>query len=66
MKKILFVTHSGVIRSLLSEAKKINLDEIFNVSVEYDEIFRFKVNYSDKPCLNFLDKKEVFENKQNI
>lgn len=66
LKKILFVTHSGVIRSLLSEAKKINLDEIFNVSVEYDEIFRFKVNYSDKPCLIFLDKKEVFENKQNI
>ena len=62
-KKVLFVTHSGVIRSLLSEALKIKLDQIFDISVRFDEIYRFSFTTSKKPELYFLDKKDTNTNK---
>ena len=55
LQKILLVTHAGVIRSLISEALSINLNQIFNIAVQYDEIYRFQINSSDKPSLLFLD-----------
>ena len=54
-QKILFVTHAGVIRALFAEALKINLNQIFNIAIQYDEIYRFQINSSDKPSLLFLD-----------
>jgi len=55
LQKILLVTHAGVIRSLISEALSINLNQIFNIAVQYDEIYRFQINSSDKPSLLFLN-----------
>ena len=58
-KKILIVTHSGVIRCLLSNALNINLNNIFDVAVEYDEIYRFSMTNSDQMNLIFEDKKNI-------
>ena len=55
LQKILLVSHAGVIRSLISEALSINLNQIFNIAVQYDEIYRFQINSSDKPSLLFLN-----------
>jgi len=55
LQKILLVTHAGVIRSLISEALSINLNQIFNVSINYDEIYRFQINSAHQSSLLFLD-----------
>ncbi len=62
-QKILLVTHAGVIRSLISEALSINLNQIFNIAVQYDEIYRFQINSSDKPSLLFLNMTNILTGK---
>lgn len=57
-KKILIVTHSGVIRSLLSNALEISLNKIFDIPVNYDEIYRFTLTDSTNSNLIFEDKKK--------
>ena len=68
LQKILLVTHAGVIRSLISEALSINLNQIFNIAVQYDEIYRFQINSSDKPSLLFLNMTNILtgEITQNL
>ena len=63
LQKILLVTHAGVIRSLISEALSINLNQIFNIAVQYDEIYRFQINSSDKPSLLFLNMTNILTGK---
>ena len=54
---------ASALRSLLSEALKIKLDQIFDISVRFDEIYRFSFTTSKKPELYFLDKKDTNTNK---
>ena len=63
-KKILVVTHSGVIRCLLSNALNISLNNIFDIDVKYDEIYRFSIMDSNQINLRFEDKKNTLT--QNI
>ena len=58
-KKILITTHSGVIRCLLSNALNISLNNIFNIAVKYDEIYRFSITNYDQINLIFEDKKDI-------
>ena len=52
--KILFVTHAGVIRALLSNALNISLKDTFNIQINHNEIYRFKINQQNKFKLLFL------------
>ena len=61
-KKILFVTHSGVIRALLSEALDINLRNIFDIPIKFNEIYKFNFNSSNKLSLHFSSKKDIETN----
>ena len=63
LSKILFVTHSGVIRALLSKALNINLNKVFNIPIKHDEIYRFNININKKFQLIFLDMLNVESNK---
>ena len=63
LSKILFVTHSGVIRVLLSKALNINLNKVFNIPIKHDEIYRFNINFNKKFQLLFLDMLNVESNK---
>ena len=54
LSKVLFVTHAGVIRALLSKGLEINLEDTFNIEINHDEIFSFKVNYQKKLELSFI------------
>lgn len=54
-KKILIITHAGVIRNIFSHILNIPLANIFKLSVSYGEIFRIKLAkqaISDKVFLN--------------
>ncbi|UMB61119.1 alpha-ribazole phosphatase family protein [Lutibacter sp. A80] len=39
-KKIIIVTHAGVIRSILSKIKNIHLKDSFDIKVEYGQLFK--------------------------
>ena len=54
LSKVLFVTHAGVIRALLSKALEISLEDTFNIKINHDEIFSFRVNYQKELELSFL------------
>ena len=54
LSKVLFVTHAGVIRALLSKGLEINLEDTFNIEINHDEIFSFKVDYQKELELSFL------------
>ena len=54
LSKVLFVTHAGVIRALLSKGLEISLEDTFNIKINHDEIFSFKVNYQKELELSFL------------
>ena len=54
LSKVLFVTHAGVIRALLSKSLEISLKDTFNIEINHDEIFSFKVNYQKEFELSFL------------
>ena len=38
LSKVLFVTHAGVIRALLSKGLEISLEDTFNIKINHDEI----------------------------
>tara|TARA_B100000401_G_C52651903_1_gene645865 strand:- start:314 stop:913 length:600 start_codon:yes stop_codon:yes gene_type:complete len=59
LDKVLFVTHSGVIRAILSEALEIDLNDIFKIDVIHDEIYRFEIEFSEKAKIKFLDRKNI-------
>lgn len=54
LSKVLFVTHAGVIRALLSKGLEISLEDTFNIKINHDEIFSFRVNYQKELELSFL------------
>jgi alpha-ribazole phosphatase len=43
-KKVLIISHAGVIRCVWAYLLKIPLDQIFKIPVEYGEVFSFKLN----------------------
>jgi len=53
LSKVLFVTHAGVIRALLSKGLEISLEDTFNIEINHDEIFSFKANYQKELELSF-------------
>ena len=59
LDNVLFVTHSGVIRAILSEALEIDLNDIFKIDVIHDEIYRFEIDFSEKAKIKFLDRKNI-------
>ena len=59
LDKVLFVTHSGVIRAILSEALEIDLNDIFKIDIIHDEIYRFEIDFSEKAKIKFLDRKNI-------
>ncbi len=42
-KKILIITHAGVIRNIFSHFLNIPLNQIFKISIEYGEVFKIKL-----------------------
>ena len=59
LSKVLFVTHAGVIRALLSKGLEINLEDTFNIEISHDEIFSFKVDYQKELELSFLQRLNI-------